>query len=252
MVDRIIKKEAPPPAGIAYEFQGQAEDFRDLSENMMLALILSIIFVFFVLASLYESFITPVTILLALPPALSGALLALLITRDMLNIFSMIGIVMLMGLVTKNSILLVDFALEGVRTGLSRKEAIYRAGMIRLRPILMTTFAMIAGTLPLALGIGEAAKYRSAMGSAIIGGLTVSTLITLIVVPAVFEYVDRFREFVEKKFRPADIASQRAEVFPEDSTIMQEEFTDVKAVEEEVNHGDKKETGRKNRQDKYK
>jgi predicted RND superfamily exporter protein len=96
----------------------------------------------------------------------------------------------------------VDFALEGIRGGMSRKEAIANAGRIRLRPILMTTFAMLAGTLPVAFGIGEAAKYRVSMGIAIIGGLVVSTIITLVVVPAVFEYIDRFREFVESKFRP--------------------------------------------------
>jgi HAE1 family hydrophobic/amphiphilic exporter-1 len=109
---------------------------------------------------------------------------------------------MLLGLVTKNSILLVDFALEGVRAGLPRREAITKAGLIRLRPILMTTFAMIAGTIPVAIGAGEAAKYRTGMGVAIIGGLIVSTLITLIVVPAVFEYIDIFRENIESKFRP--------------------------------------------------
>lgn len=230
MVEKILKSEAPPPKGITYEYEGQAEDYKDLSENMTLALILSIIFIYFVLASLYESFITPITILLALPPALSGAFFGLYLTGDMLNIFSMIGIVMLMGLVTKNSILLVDFALEGVRTGMTRKEAIHKAGMIRLRPILMTTFAMIAGTLPLALGIGEAAQFRSAMGSAIIGGLIISTLITLLVVPAVFEYIDRFREFVESRFRPADLASQMAEVFPDDHSLMAEEFTEGPAA----------------------
>jgi len=113
----------------------------------------------------------------------------------------MIGIILLMGLVTKNSILLVDYAVEGMRSGLTRTEAIAHAGKVRLRPILMTTFAMIAGTLPLALGIGEVAKMRKSMGVAIVSGLIVSTLITLIVVPAIFSYIDRFREFIESKFR---------------------------------------------------
>ena len=121
-----------------------------------------------------------------------------------MDIFSMIGIIMLLGLVTKNSILMVDFAIEGVRAGLSRREAIAKAGLVRLRPILMTTFAMLAGTLPVAIGAGEAAKYRTGMGVAIMGGLIVSTLITLIVVPAVFEYIDIFRESVERRFRPEE------------------------------------------------
>jgi predicted RND superfamily exporter protein len=115
----------------------------------------------------------------------------------------MIGLVMLLGIVTKNSILLVDFALEGVRAGLNRKEAIYRAGLIRLRPILMTTVAMIAGTLPVALGAGEAAKYRTGLGVGVIGGLILSTILTLVVVPAIFDYIDRLREWIESKFRPA-------------------------------------------------
>ena len=198
----IMKKKLPPPKGVTYLFIGQAEDLKELITNIMLAMLLAVVFIYFILSSLYESFITPVTILLALPPALSGAFLALFMFNEMLNMFSMIGIIMLMGLVTKNSILLVDFALEGYRSGMTRKEAIYKAGMTRLRPILMTTFAMLAGTLPIALGIGEVAKFRMAMGIAIIGGLILSTFLTLIVVPAIFEYVDIVREWIESKFRP--------------------------------------------------
>jgi len=198
----IIEKELPLPDGVTYGFIGQADSYQDMIKNILVAFVLSLIFIYLVLSSLYESFITPFTILLALPPALSGAFFSLYITGKMMDMFSMIGIIMLMGLVTKNSILLVDFALEGVRAGLSRKEAITKAGIIRLRPILMTTFAMIAGTIPVALGAGEAAKYRTGMGVAIIGGLVISTLITLIVVPAVFEYIDIFREKFESKFRP--------------------------------------------------
>jgi len=145
------------------------------------------------------SFVSPITILVAIPPALTGALLALFLSGQMLNMMSMIGMVMLMGLVTKNSILLVDFALEGVRSGLDRKKAILQAGLKRLRPILMTTFAMIAGMIPLALGIGEAAKMRQSMGIAIIGGLVFSTLVTLVLVPAVFEYIDKFRSATESR-----------------------------------------------------
>lgn len=198
----LLTKKMPPPKGITYSFIGQAEDLKELMEDILLAMLLAVIFIYFILSSLYESFITPVTILIALPPALSGALLALFMFGEQLNMFSMIGIIMLMGLVTKNSILLVDFALEGFRSGLTRKEAIYKAGMIRLRPILMTTFAMLAGTLPIALGIGEVSKFRMAMGIAIMGGLILSTFLTLIVVPAVFEYIDIFREWIESKFRP--------------------------------------------------
>ncbi len=201
----IIAKELPLPDGVTYGFIGQADSFQDMVKNIIVAFVLSLIFIYLVLASLYESFITPFTILLALPPALSGAFLSLYLTGKMMDMFSMIGIIMLLGLVTKNSILMVDFALEGVRAGMSRKEAIMKAGHIRLRPILMTTFAMLAGTLPVAIGAGEAAKYRTGMGIAIMGGLIVSTLITLVVVPAVFEYIDIFREKIESKFRPDEI-----------------------------------------------
>jgi len=198
----IIEKELPLPEGVTYGFIGQADSFQDMIKNIILAFVLSLIFIYLVLSSLYESFITPFTILLALPPALSGAVFALFLTGKMMDMYSMIGIIMLLGLVTKNSILMVDFALQGVRSGMSRKEAITQAGAVRLRPILMTTFAMLAGTLPVAIGAGEAAKYRTGMGVAIMGGLIVSTLITLLVVPAVFEYIDIFREKIESKFTP--------------------------------------------------
>ncbi len=200
-VQQMIKDKYPLPNGVTYSFIGESESFDELLTGIQIAFILSIIFIFLVLASLYESFITPFTILLAIPPAMTGALLSLLITRFSLDMFSMIGMVMLMGLVTKNSILLVDFALEGVRAGVNRKEAVMRAGLKRLRPILMTTFAMMAGMLPLALGLGEGAKIKQSMGVAILGGLIVSTIVTLVVVPASFEYVDIFREFIESKFR---------------------------------------------------
>ncbi len=198
---QILEREMPMPQGISYSFIGQADSFKETVQNILIAFFLALIFIYLVLSSLYESFITPLTIFMALPPALSGAFISLFITGKMLDIFSMIGLVMLLGLVTKNSILLVDFAIEGVRAGMSRKEAIMHAGLVRLRPILMTTFAMIAGTLPMVLAGGEAGKYRVGMGVVIIGGLTVSTLITLIVVPAVFEYIDIFREAIESKFR---------------------------------------------------
>ena len=199
---KIFEKDLPLPKSITYNFWGDSEALTQTMEGIILAFALSMIFIFLILSSLYESFISPITILLAIPPALSGAFFALKVTGEMLSIFSMIGIILLMGLVIKNSILLVDFAVTGVRNGLSRKEAIRKAGIARLRPILMTTFAMIAGTTPVALGLGEAGKQQASMGIAIIGGLIVSTLITLLVVPAVFEYADIFREFVEKRFRP--------------------------------------------------
>ncbi|MBL8018474.1 MAG: efflux RND transporter permease subunit [Leptospirales bacterium] len=207
----FLTKELPQPKGTNFVFWGQSEDFRELGINIMIAFGFALVFIYLVLASLYESFITPITILIAIPPAMSGAFLALFLFGEMLNLFSMIGLILLMGLVTKNSILLVDYALEGIRAGLSRDEAILRAGRTRLRPILMTSLAMIAGTMPIALGIGEAAKSRTAMGIGIIGGIIVSTVLTLVVLPAAFGYIDRFRAWIESKFRPEDMTGLEPE-----------------------------------------
>ena len=187
------------PADISYGFSGQSESSAETGASIGFALIMAIFFIYMVLSSLYESFVTPMTIMLAVPPALTGALFSLWATGFMLDIFSMIGMVMLVGLVTKNSILLVDNAVHNLQSGMERKEAILRAGMRRLRPILMTTFAMIAGMVPLALGIGEAAAMRQSMGIAIIGGIVLSTLVSLLVVPAVFEFIDKFRAATEAK-----------------------------------------------------
>ena len=128
-----------------------------------------------------------------MPLAMAGSFVALAATHESLNIFSMIGLVMLLGVAVKNSILLVDYAHQTILTGVSRDESIIRAGKTRLRPILMTSFALIAGTLPIAMGLNEASKQRTSMGIAIIGGVLSSTLLTLIVIPAAFSYVDRFR-----------------------------------------------------------
>ncbi len=176
-----------------YAFIGQAEDFAELGANMVVAMGAGMIFIFLVLSSLYESFVTPFTIMLALPLAICGSFVALFLAHESLNIFSMIGIVMLMGVATKNSILLVDYAHQALEAGLSREQAILQAGKTRLRPILMTTMALIAGTIPIALGLNEASRQRTSMGVAIIGGLISSTVLTLVVVPAAYSYVDRFR-----------------------------------------------------------
>jgi len=182
------------PQGCTYSFVGQAENFQEMQAGMAMAMGLGVLFIFLVLASLYESFVTPFTIMLAMPLAMVGSIVSLAIARESLNIFSIIGMVMLMGVSAKNSILLVDFANQLMREkGMKRAEAMLIAGRTRLRPILMTTLALIAGTIPLAIGLNEASKQRTSMGWAIIGGLISSTLLTLIVVPAAYEYIDRFR-----------------------------------------------------------
>ncbi|MGA2091389.1 MAG: efflux RND transporter permease subunit, partial [Endomicrobiales bacterium] len=192
------------PEGITYEFHGSSEDFADLMTNMLIAAGLSIIFIYLVLASLYESILVPFTIMIALPLAIVGGLIALYVTGQAITLFTMIGFIMLLGLTTKNSILLVDLTQKLERTGISQDEAIIKAGLTRLRPILMTTFALIAGMLPLALGLTEVGKFRQSMGVAIIGGLISSTILTLVVIPAVFGYIDRFRLFMRRlAHRPA-------------------------------------------------
>lgn len=188
-----IKTDLPLPPGMTYGYVGQAENFKELGESMVTAVIFGVLFIFLVLASLYESFVTPLTIMLALPLAFCGSLVALAITQESLNIFSMIGMIMLLGVAVKNSILLVDYATQLMGEGVDRTTAMIKAGRTRLRPILMTSLALIAGTIPIAIGLNEASRQRTSMGVAIIGGLVSSTLLTLVVVPAAFAYIDRFR-----------------------------------------------------------
>ncbi|MBI2605400.1 MAG: efflux RND transporter permease subunit [Deltaproteobacteria bacterium] len=190
---RIFETEYKLPQGMRYVFVGQAENYKELGESVAIAMGLGILFIYLVLASLYESFVVPFTIMLALPLAIVGSFVALFIARQSLNIFSMIGTIMLLGVATKNSILLVDYANRLIREGHDRATALIQSGKIRLRPILMTTMALIAGTSPVAMGLSEASRQRSSMGVAIIGGLISSTLLTLFVVPAAFTYIDRFR-----------------------------------------------------------
>ncbi len=188
-VQDIVRNYELPP-GLRFDVGGQIRDQQEISAAIMSALALAVIFIYIVLASQFGSFIQPVAIMASLPLAIVGVMLALLITGATMNIFSMIGIVFLMGLVTKNAILLVDFANQGQRRGLGRFEALVAAGQVRLRPILMTTGAMTFGMLPLALGLGEGAEQQAPMGRAIIGGVITSTLLTLVVVPVVYSYLD--------------------------------------------------------------
>jgi HAE1 family hydrophobic/amphiphilic exporter-1 len=175
-----------------------AEDMRDMFKSITIAGVLSILFIFMVLASLYESIITPFTIMTALPLAIVGGIIALLISRQPIDMFTMIGMIMLLGIVAKNSILLVDYAQQQMRTGKSIDDSIIKAGVIRLRPILMTSFALIAGMLPTALGLSEVGSFRKGMGIVVIGGVVSSTILTLIVIPSIYEYMDKFRHFLRK------------------------------------------------------
>ena len=159
------------------------------------------IFIYLILASQFGSFLQPVAIMASLPLSLIGVILALVVFGSTLNIFSIIGFVMLMGLVTKNAILLVDFINHGLAQGMTRRNAVINAGGVRLRPILMTTLAMIFGMLPLAFALGEGAEQRSPMGQAVIGGVITSSLLTLIVVPVIYTYLDDFTHWLRRLFR---------------------------------------------------
>jgi hydrophobe/amphiphile efflux-1 (HAE1) family protein len=193
-VDRIIKQSTLPP-GYRFDVGGQGKDQKESFEAAMAALALAVVFIYLILASQFASFTQPIAIMASLPFSLTGVFLALLLTGTTLNLFSMIGFIMLMGLVTKNAILLVDFANRARRAGASLHNALLTAGQVRLRPILMTTAAMIGGMTPLALGLGEGGETQAPMGRAIIGGVITSTLLTLVVVPVLYTWLDRLAQW---------------------------------------------------------
>ncbi|QQS12941.1 MAG: efflux RND transporter permease subunit [Rhodospirillales bacterium] len=200
-----ILKSIQLPPGYRFVVGGSSKDIAESMSYAGQALGLAVILIYLILASQFGSFLQPLAIMLSLPLSLIGVFLGLLIAGSTLNIFSIIGFIMLMGLVTKNAILLVDFANQAMRRGASIQDALLEAGVIRLRPIVMTTLAMIFGMLPLALGLGEGAQQRAPMAHAVIGGLISSTLLTLVVVPVALVYVDRLSRWGKRRFgRSAD------------------------------------------------
>jgi len=196
-VDRILDEELPE--GYRAMITGQAEEFAESMNSLLFAIGLAILIVYMVLASQFDSLLHPFTIMFALPPAMVGALLALFVTGYTINIMSVIGIILLFGLVTKNSILLVDLTIQKQETGLDREAALREACPIRLRPILMTAVSMIFGVLPVALALGEGGEARAPMAVATAGGMTMSTFLTLFLVPVVYAYMDRLGSFFRGK-----------------------------------------------------
>jgi multidrug efflux pump subunit AcrB len=188
-VQKLVKETNLPP-GYSFFVDGDTKQQEEAMTGFLGAALLAIIFIYIVLASQFGSFLQPVAIMASLPLSLIGVMLALLFWRSTLNVFSMIGLVMLMGLVTKNAILLVDFANHMRKAGATIAEAVLQAGLIRMRPILMTTAAMVFGMLPLALALNDGGEIQAPMGRAIIGGVVTSTLLTLVVVPVFYSYME--------------------------------------------------------------
>jgi multidrug efflux pump subunit AcrB len=215
------------PAGVTQQPAGDAEIMRDIFSRFLLALGTAVLMIYAVLVLLYNSFLYPVTIMAALPLSIGGALMGLLVAQKPLGLFALIGIVLLMGLVTKNAILLVDYALMAKQAGKTRRQAVMEAGLTRLRPILMTSISTMAGMVPIALEWGAGGETRSPMAIAVIGGFTTSTLLTLVVVPVFFTYVDSLQGAIAamgrrlgfsgpdettespEKFAPYEVTSQK-------------------------------------------
>jgi HAE1 family hydrophobic/amphiphilic exporter-1 len=189
------------PTGYRIKFGGDSEDIEEATGGIFKALTMAVIFIYVVLASQFGSFAQPIAIMAALPLSLIGVVLGLMVAGSTINMFSMIGFIMLMGLVTKNGILLVDFANRERRQGSSLSEALVNAGAVRFRPIIMTSLAMIAGMIPLALAAGGGGAQRAPMAHAVIGGLVSSTLLTLIVVPVILSYIDSLTLWIAGRVR---------------------------------------------------
>ncbi|WP_395826729.1 efflux RND transporter permease subunit [Collimonas sp.] len=206
------------PAGYRYQVGGSTKSMQESFGYAVDALILAIIFIYMILASQFGSFLQPLAIMSALPLTLIGVFLALMLSRSTLNMFSIIGFIMLMDLVTKNAIPLVDFANQARKAGAERSAALLEAAHVRLRPILMTTLAMVLGMLPLAFGVSEGSEQRAPMGQAVIGGIITSSLLTLVVVPVIYTYLDDFSTWARRKWRGNAAAADPEAAPPRNST----------------------------------
>jgi len=196
--ERIGKEKLP--AGVIVDYQGQAQQQKDAFGSLGLAMLIGFLLVYLIMVALYESVAYPLVVMFSIPVALIGAILALALSMQSLTIFAIVGLIMLMGLVAKNGILIVDFTNHLKTQGYGLKEALIEAGKERLRPILMTTVAMILGMLPIALSTGSGAEVKNGMAWVIIGGLASSLLLTLVLVPTMYYIIDRLKEKAGKLF----------------------------------------------------
>jgi HAE1 family hydrophobic/amphiphilic exporter-1 len=203
-VDQItaLEQASNLPVTIFTGFSGTAQVFQDSLRGQGVLILAAVFAAFVILGILYESFIHPITIISGLPSAGIGAILTLMLFNMELSVIAMIGIVMLVGIVKKNAIMMVDFALERRRVGLSAEHAIREAALLRFRPIMMTTFAAIFGTLPIAIGAGAGAELRQPLGVAVVGGLCVSQLLTLFITPVIYIYLDRIDRRLKRRLEP--------------------------------------------------
>jgi HAE1 family hydrophobic/amphiphilic exporter-1 len=199
---REIERETNLPASIVSGFQGAAQVFQDSLKGQGVLVLAAVFASFVVLGILYESFIHPITIISGLPSAGVGALIVLMMFKMDLSVIAMIGIVMLVGIVKKNAIMMIDFALQRREVGLGAEEAIREACLLRFRPIMMTSLAAIFGALPIALGAGAGAELRQPLGVSVVGGLLVSQLLTLYITPVVYLYLDKADQLLKRRLNP--------------------------------------------------
>jgi HAE1 family hydrophobic/amphiphilic exporter-1 len=210
--EEIIEKYLPKDGNWGTALTGKTQAFREAFQYLLQALFIAVLVIYMILCIQFESFVHPFTMMLALPLCMVGVFGALLLTGKTLNIFSFIGIIMLMGIVTKNGILLVDFANQQRRKGMDKVQAMLTAGPIRLRPILMTASAVIIGVVPVALALSEGGETRAPMAIAVIGGMISSTLLTLIVVPVVYLLLDDAQEWIAGRFRKVRVKTETSTI----------------------------------------
>src|SRR5262249_12378562 len=186
------------PDGVSGQFQGEAAAFEGALSNLAVLLIIAVLVVYIVLGILYESYVHPLTILSGLPSAAFGALLTLMVFHMDLNIYAFVGMIMLIGIVEKNAIMQIDFALDAERSGMSSEQAIYNGCLIRFRPIMMTTMAALLGAVPIAIGYGAGGEARRPLGLVVVGGLMFSQLVTLYLTPVFFTYMAQLQNWLKR------------------------------------------------------
>jgi HAE1 family hydrophobic/amphiphilic exporter-1 len=199
-VDRLARETVP--ADVSASFEGTAQQFQSSMVGLGVLLLATVLVIYLVLGVLYESFIHPITILGGLPSAMLGALVTLMLFHKELDLYAAVGVIMLVGIVKKNAIMMIDFALDAERNeGKPPMEAIYSGALVRFRPIMMTTFAALMGIMPIALGLGAGAESRRPLGLAVVGGLIFSQVVTLYITPVYYTYLDQFQNWYNRVFR---------------------------------------------------